>query len=223
MRGLLAVVAAVTCAACAGMPRLEPAPDARVQSSLAERARLPFLTGRWRLVHSIEADLPGGHRTALMGVTESDAVRGSVHAVMMSLEGVVLFDGIYDGQRLSVARAVPPFDRPSFARGMIDDITLMLFAPRGDSPRCGSLPGGRSACRFVATASSHPGDPVTIDVVMRQSGWEVRRYASGDRPGRLVTIPLFPGHPLPQRVEIRAPGPGGYRLQLSLVESEPVR
>lgn len=222
-RHIPSILVTLFCAGCAGMPALSPAADIRVHATLVERSRMPFLSGRWRLVHAIEADLPGGNRTALMGVTEADSVRGSVHAVMMSLEGLVLFEGVFDGTALSVVRAIPPFDAPSFARGMIDDIVLLFFMPRGAPIACGSLPGGRSTCRFTVPGAPNSSDAVMIDVSMQASGWEVRRYPTGGLPGRRVVIPSIDERGLPGTLELRAGGPAGYRLKLSLVEAERIR
>ena len=66
----------------------------------------------------------------MMGLTVLSSRLRSNRSVIMSLEGFVVFDGEVN-QGLTVHRALPPFDSPGFAEGLMADIRLIFFQPEG--------------------------------------------------------------------------------------------
>ena len=97
---------------CSALPKLQP-------SNRSARVELPpacqrlFPNGEWQFVHSIEAVMPGGHKGLVMGVTVISSRDRIAHCVLMTIEGLVVFDARYD-QELVINRAVAPFDREGF-------------------------------------------------------------------------------------------------------------
>jgi hypothetical protein len=207
------------------MPRiLEKPPAGKTRECRSADLAALFPSGRWRFVHSIEATLPGGHRTVLIGVTEVSSRQRTLHCVLMSIEGLVLFDGRMDG-KIRVDRAIPPFDSRTFARGLMGDVALMLLSPPGAPVESGSLETGEPVCRYQATEPG--GGVLTTDVIREGKGrWSVNQYEGGrlHRSLRARTktgiahgpVPVFP-----EKWELTAPGPGGYCLHLKLLEAEP--
>ena len=61
--GILFVIAS-----CGALPKIHH-PDSRELSEAPPKCRCLFLQGRWQFQHAIEATLPGGHKSVLMGVS----------------------------------------------------------------------------------------------------------------------------------------------------------
>ena len=116
-------------ASCAGLPPVTPGGDAlRAGADEAFAPGTVFPEGRWQLLHAIQAELPGGRTLVMLGLTVMSSTGRSCRSVLMTLEGFVVFDGEYD-RRVTVHRALPPFDSPHFADGLMEDIRLVFFEP----------------------------------------------------------------------------------------------
>jgi len=208
-RSLTLLLLLLILASCAGVPRLEPLPAGGKDASPA-RCAAPFLAKGWRLVHSVSGSFPGGG-TTMIGVTEARPGTRRLHCVLMSVEGLVLCDALYDG-KLTVIRGIGPFSSPDMVMGMVRDISLMLFAPVGEA-ETGTVAGART-CRYRSgedVTDISPGMGGTIDLAL---------YAAGTR-SRTVRFSRLRGDGLPARMELAAHGVPGYSLLLDLIEAEP--
>jgi hypothetical protein len=176
VKGCLLVLAAVLLAlSCARLPKIVPVTGADPSGPTEGCSRI-FPAGEWQLLHSIEADLPGGRRSVMMGLTVLSSRLRSNRSVIMSLEGFVVFDGEVN-QGLKVHRALSPFDSPGFAEGLMEDIRLIFFKPEGATAECGKLMDGSTVCRYI-----NP-DGGFVDMVLRSTGTcESRRYDREQRP-----------------------------------------
>ncbi len=200
---------------CAGVPSLKPLNPSLAPAAL-DACRRPFLTNKVRLVHAMTAVMPGGSESTAIGVLLADPRTGSFESVLMTIEGLVLFD-IESGKTLNVHRAVPPFDASAFARRMAEDIALAFFPP-GEKPAVvGRTDAGAVVCRFA-----RPGEEV-IDVLNAQDGsTEIRLYGAGQELRKRVIIPHLERPGLADELEIRGVGWPSYSLHLRLIEAEPV-
>jgi len=199
---------------CADLPALEPVSPARAQA-LRARCRARFPRGTWRVVHTIEARLPLGYRTALVGVAAGDTRQRHLRVVAMALEGVTLLDLQVRKGRVTVSRAVPPLDRNGVAEGMARDVELLLFRPPGPPPAGGLLPDGQPVCRYRT-----PGGAVVDVAPGRGTAWALRRYDADGRLRRIVRARgAAPGR-FARRMILRSPGAGGYHLSLRLLRVE---
>ena len=207
---------------CAGLPTLHP-----TEGPVPLEVNLPCLgiypTGKWQLLHAIEAELPGNHTGFLMGLTRFSSQERSARCVIMTLEGFVLFDARYDGQ-IKIERAVAPFDNEAFAQGVMADIRLIFFKPLADKTTTGTLADGAPVCRHRLA------DGKVIDVVQGESNlWEMRLYSSNHRLKRIVKSRLKerPSTEDPSgiadKIELTAQGTPGYKLVLDLVEAIPLK
>ncbi len=203
---------------CAGSPELVP-----IQRPLgldADRGcTTPFPEREWQFVHSIQAAMPGGQKAVIIGVTVLSPKTGMIECVMMTIEGIVLFDARYDGQMV-IHRALPPFDSMDFARGLMDDVRLMFFPPGGPLIASGISEDGASICRYRTDRG------MMVDIVIHGDHvWEIRQY---DQDSRLVRS-LKTGsdrrgtagsqNPIPVRLELTAFGSSEYALTLNLIEA----
>lgn len=184
---------------------------------MLEACRRPFLTEKYRLVHALTAVMPGGREGQAIGILLADPANRIFRSVLMTIEGVVLFD-IESGKVLAVNRAVPPFEAPAFAQRMAEDVSLAFFSPGGEPLAWGRDEGGGVACRFA-----RPGGEV-VDVIKSEDGaMEIRLYGAGQELRKKVSIPHLERPGLAEELEIRGTAwwPS-YGLRMRLIEAEPV-
>lgn len=202
---------------CSALPALYPVGDDEL-TELRRDCRYPYPVGRWQLLHTIEAAFPGGRKSLLMGVTVLSSVDRSLHSVLMTVEGLVLFDARFD-KTLTVDRAIPPFDAEGFAAGLMQDIRLLFFAPEGASAEAGRLRGGAAACRYRLP------DGGMLDMTAPGGRrFELHRYDAAGRLMRSVDAVCRPAGRspltgLPDRIVLRAHDSGNYALVLEQVEA----
>lgn len=204
--------------ACAHLPQIQAPADLHGTPSPALCEQI-FPQGRWQFVHAIEAVPPGGQKINMVGVIQTSSKQRTIRCVLMTLEGLVLFQARFD-QHITIERAVPPFDTKGLAQGLLNDIMLIFFVPDGPCRQTGYLETGDFVCRYTL------GDRRTQDIVRKpQGGWEIRRYKANSRLERTVQ----PARPMdlspkgfPTRLELHAGGLTGYRLTLTLIEAQPL-
>ena len=92
----------------------------------------------------------------------------------MSIEGLVLFDGIYEGE-VVINRGIRPFDSKEFAKGLMNDIRMVFFPPVGKLSGTGILSNGSHVCRYINDTTT------IVDVITDPNhNWEIRQYRNGD-------------------------------------------
>jgi len=210
--GILSVIAS-----CGTLPQIHP-PNGRALSEAAPQCRRLFLQGSWQFQHAIEATLPGGHKSVLMGVSIVSADSGSIHSVLMTIEGLVVFEAEYD-RELRILRALSPFNSERFARGLINDIRLIFFKPPGALVETGTLPNGSAVCRY-----RQPDNQVVDAVRKSDHHWELQAYNRWFTKKRTVDIFFndnfrFDGFHLPNRLKLTSHGFDGYTLDMDLIEA----
>jgi len=191
---------------CGGLPALIPSGDQRPCPAV-------FLSGRWQTVHTIEAVYPDGTCGLLVGVTVLSSLERSLDCTLMTVEGFVLFAAT-DAGAVEVRRAVPPFDRPGFAAGLLADVRLVLLAPEG-APTAGQTADGRFVWRYRAA------DGRTTDIGKEIDGWRLERFDAAGRLLRTATARASGDNALPDRIILQSRGPGAYRLTLNLISASP--
>ncbi len=208
---ILSLLAVSFFTSCAGLPRLIPADTATASKTIwaCEKA---FLKGKWQFVHEITVTLPVGHEARMIGVTRLSASGKTVHAVMMTIEGLVLFDGFFDGQ-LTVNRGVAPFDTAGFAQGLMDDIRFIFFKPDGKPATAGMTDNGFNVCRYPVTENT------VVDLVLHSNGkLEIRKYENEKLTRKVVSQQ----ETVPKKVFFTAYAPVDYRLDLRLISAEKI-
>ncbi len=174
---LWCALAAALLLACAGPRHILPEP---VNPALC---RLPFTSTSCRYIHSLDAELPGGVRMTVMGVSVIDPAADTIQAAIMTLEGLLLFDATAVGGSMQVHRAVPPFDGPQFAEGLMRDVRFIFMFPAGAPATTGRLDDGSSVCRYQDTFG------MTVDVIVHPGqGWEVEQYSAFGKKLRSLKI-----------------------------------
>lgn len=204
---------------CARMPVLAPvspqmAPDIRDTCARA------FPDGSWQIVHAIETTM-AGHRGVIIGVSVISARSRTIRCALMSIEGLVMFEARDQNGNITIDRAIPPFDSPNFARGMLDDIRMIFFQPGPRPDDIGLTASGSPVCRY------RTGPKQTVDVeVHPQGGWTLRRYegAALVRTVQAGTETLITPREdrIPRQMQLTAHGARSYTLDLKLLEAIPL-
>jgi hypothetical protein len=203
---------------CSSLPTVYPI-DGSVHPLPPQRCGGLFPEGEWQFLHSIEATMPGGEKVLMMGLTIISSRARTARCVVMTIEGLVVFDAQYDGQ-VTINRGIPPFDSVPLAKGLIDDIQLIFFKPQGTLIRSGVLENGSPVCRYQ-NADGH-----VVDLIAHPNGsWELKQYTKD--LGLTRTVKASPGRTsghrdsmgVPARLELRANGSPGYGLAMDLVEA----
>jgi len=200
--------------ACAGLKPLIPIDPSR-KAAVLENCGRPFLAGSHRLVHALELSETGGAKTTAIGILVADPWTRYFRTVMMTIEGWVLLDA-EASRTLTLHRAVPPFNEPSFATSLSEDLLLAFFPPGDEPDAWGEGERGATVCRYGCA------DGRTVEVVAAPEGAvEIHLYDTGRRLQKRVTMDRPPRNGLADSLEIRNRWPP-YTLRLRLLESEPL-
>lgn len=209
-----ALLLLASCAPHAGrrLPELIEAPaDGRRQHCEAV-----FPAGSWQLVHSLEFASDGGFAGTMIGITVVDPP--DLSCALVTVEGVTLFEAVVGpGEEVAVERAVPPFDRPGFAAGLLADVRAMFVAPPDREVTFGLLPDGRPVCRYLTEDGR-----VTDIAPPVEDRWQIREYDADSDLQRVIE-----GHVDHQRssseparyLELSAFSPAEYTLKMKLIDA----
>ena len=169
----------------------------------------------WESVHKIEANLKGAS-SSLIGVTKGEPSERTLQSVLLSPEGFILFDAVCTDNGIVVRKAVAPFDSPAFARGLIDDVSLLFLPPKAKPTTWGKETNGTVTCKWEGPDDSHTEITGSMD-----NGWRIlRRDTCGEVTKEiLLSGPFLNG--LASRIEYRAFKPTPYTLRMTLIQPSP--
>ena len=220
LRTCITAMMAMLAVSCAGLPQLQPI-EASADKSRQAACSAVFPSESWRLVHSIETVIAGHPAGVVMGITIVDPIASEIQAVIMTLEGLILFHARHSSDTTDILRAVAPFDSPKFAKGLIDDVRLLFLAPVGVTALSGISSSGAFTCRYIRSDTS------TVDIVPGpDGGWLLREYDGRGKLRRKVTAhspqdcsTTLDGR-LPCHIDLEAFHRPAYVLKMSLIEAE---
>ena len=182
------------------------------QAELKRKCAAVYPQGKWQFVHTIEFRTADGRSSSVLGVTVVDG--NSLSCALMTVEGFTLFEARL-GDRLEVDRAVPPFDRPGFAEGLMEDVRALFIRPEGSAVRYGRLADGAESCRMTGP------DGAVTDILPLENGCrQIKTYDSGGRLTRTITAHSCRkagSITIPEALELTVPGPAGYTLKMTLL------
>jgi hypothetical protein len=220
MKGVFLLLAAVLLlTACSHLPEMQPADDLAA-GKIRQICQDAFPKANWQFVHSIEAVMPGGKSAFLTGVAIIFPAERSFRCLILTLEGLALFDAEWE-RKLTVHRAISPFDSKPFAEGLAGDIRLLFLRPPESPIESGFLENGASLCRY------RDSDGGIVEVVSGGNGNRlIRRYTHDYRLIR--TVNMVPGENtghdgIARKIELTAHGPQSYRLIMHLLEAVPIK
>jgi len=216
---LLAIV--LSLAACAAeRPRPLPA-LLTVQQEMPATGECAavFPLGEWQFVHSIDFSMRDGSGGTVVGVTR--LAGDTIACALVTVEGFTLFEAVLqkDGL-LDLRRAVPPFDKPAFAQGLLEDVRAIFRAPLAHSILSGQTTDNIPVCRYAGV------DGRTTDVLRTRDGcWQIRTHGPDQTMERAITgssCQEMEGALIAGRLELEGFGPAGYTLKMTLIQAEKV-
>ncbi len=200
-------------ASCSTMPVITAPMLPPVQMDFA--CPSPFLKGKTQLIHSIEINAAGLAQGAIIGVTVVDPSTRFVSCAIMTAEGMVLLEAESSGEKLTVHRALPPFDSGDFAKNLIADIRLIYFSPQGLLQKKGNLPGESTVCRWQEENANF------IDVIAgKPEITEIKKYSKCGRLKRHIKLTQTTGNPY-SIIELQGSEMVDYTLLMTLIEAQP--
>lgn len=178
-----------------------------------------FPQGRWQFVHTIDFSIAGHAGAQVMGVTS--LAGDEMACALMTLEGFTLFEAVYrPGQGVEVRRAVPPFDKPAFAAGLMTDVrTIFLAPPMAATRQCGRSADGASLCRY----SEANGEVTDIALPTTDACWQISTYGADQRMDRFVvgrSCRKMGTLLVPEYLELKGFRPTRYTLKMTLLRAE---
>jgi hypothetical protein len=181
--------------------------------------------GRWQFVHSIDFTMRDGSGTTVIGVTSLSGK--DIECALITVEGLTLFEAVFGHDKsIEVRRAVPPFDRPGFATGLINDIRA-IFQPPPGSMETGQLQlqpqsaGATSACRY------RDGSDGVVDVLPDVDGcWQIKSYTSDLVMNRSIaglSCRKRGFGRIPDYILLKTYGQTGYILKMTLISADNIK
>lgn len=169
----------------------------------------------WESVHRLEATIRGGS-SSLLGVTRGEPSKRRLQSLLLTPEGFILFDAERRENGIAVRKAVAPFDSPAFARGLMEDVTLLFLPPLVKPTAWEKEMDGTMICKWEG-----PDDSRTEITGSMDSGW---RILHRDKYGEVIKEVVLDGpfvNGLASRMELRAFKPAPYRLRMTLLQPSP--
>lgn len=155
-----------------------------------------------------------------MGITNISSETREIKVVIITIEGLVLFDAEYNGE-VKIHKSISPFDSKEFANGLMDDIRLIFYKPEGRLDHIGYYTNGLRVCRYKDD------EGFVVDINFNKGGsLEIRKYNKYNRLIRLVTIASINGKQrknkaaIHQKIELIGYGRQKYTLMLDLIEAK---
>ncbi len=213
---LTIVLAIFILSSCASLPGIKP-----VSSVDTTFCGKPFATEQRQFVHTIFVTMPGGNNSVITGITTVFPAEASVHVIIMTLEGLVVFEGRADPKKTVIQRGFSFFSSTSFAAGLLNDVRLVFLKPAGVPVEIGRSEQGALVCRY------RDFDRSILDVVINDHGdWNLVQYGADYYPNRRVSARYNGIHELldkkvaPDRIELIVTGTGtfDYTLDMHLIQ-----
>lgn len=176
-----------------------------------------FPQGRWQFVHAIAYSMEDGSGTTVIGVTS--LAGDEISCALMTVEGLTLFEAVDRPKGgLEVRRAVPPFDKPAFAEGLMEDVRTIFRAPAPATMQYGRSATNIPTCRYTGV------DGRITDVLPGVDGcWQIRSYGADQTMNRSVTgrsCRKKGASLIPEHLELRGFGHTDYTLKMTLLQAE---
>jgi len=208
---LIGIAAAVlSLAACAGVSPDRPLIPQTPMACPEAYVRQPF-----RAVHQIEMESARGGKNVFIGAVKAAPGEEALHAVLMSVEGMVLFEAELRKGNLRMISAFPPLNDPDFAGGLMGDVAFLLLKPAGSPEESGRDDQGFPACRWSSAAGG-----VTELAALGDGSVRMRRYDEKRRITReALAMPPF-DRGMAARILLKAFRPAKYTIRLSLMEGD---
>ncbi len=197
-------------AACVAVPQCKP-----LSPQSGTTCPDIFPDKAFRAIHKIEMNNALFGKSIFIGAAKVEPQRDALHAVLMSVEGMVLFEAKVEGGDLLVISAFPPLNDPDFTRELMADVLFLLLKPAAAPAETGADEQGLTACRWPTEAGG-----VLEQTLMREGAIRMRRYDKQRRTIKeAVALPPF-DRGMPTQIRMRSFIPVNYTIELTLINME---
>jgi len=175
-----------------------------------------FPAGKWQFVHSIDFTMRNGAGSTVIGVTTLTGT--AIESALITIEGLTLFEAVYhEDNSFEIRRAVPPFDKPGFAQGLMSDVRAIFQLPPGSNTQIGHLTDKIPVCRYIAANGK------VTDILVTEDCLQINNYTPD-----LVLARSISGRScrkqgsllLPEHLELKTFAPTGYTLKMTLISAD---
>ncbi len=205
------IVVLTLCSGCLTVPETALVPGAPED---LEKCVGLFPSGPWECVHKIEAVIQEGMSSTMLGIIKGDPASRKLHTFLLTPEGFILFEAEQSDEKISVLKAVVPFDSPAFARGLMEDVGFLFLTPEARPSKWGRTADGAVLCRWENPDGSRKEIRCSTAV----------KIMLLDRHGDLIKEALLDGSfvkGLAPQVELQVYKPAPYRLKMILLRGTP--
>lgn len=214
----LLVILLLGLAACAAERNIPlPALTASEDATMGRRCAAIFPEGRWQFIHAIDFSVQNGAGSTVVGVTTlNDA---EIACALVTIEGFTLFEAVLrEGEALEVRRAVPPFDKPAFAEGLMRDVRAIFRLPAGEITQYGWSVNKAPVCRYTGD------DGRVTDILPTADGcWQINTFTPELLMDRAIvgrSCREREGWLIPEYLELKGFGQSDYTLKMTLINAE---
>lgn len=213
----LLIILLLGLAACAAEKNI-PLPElaATEDAGMGRRCAAIFPEGRWQFIHAIDFSLQNGTGSSMIGVMTLNG--NEIACALMTVEGFTLFEAVHrEGEALEVRRAVPPFDKPAFAEGLMGDVRAIFRLPPGENVRYGRS-DNTPVCRYTGADGRVSDILPTADAC-----WQINTFTPGLIMDRAIvghSCRMMGDKPIPEYLELKGFGPSDYTLKMTLLNAE---
>lgn len=218
MKRILLPALLVFLAACAAGRQIRlPELTATEVASADQGCASMFPQGNWQFIHAIDFSMQDGTGGKVIGVTSLTG--NEIACALMTVEGFTLFEAVYSQEQgLEVRRAVPPFDKPAFAAGLLADVQVIFLPPAATKVQYGWLAGKVPVCRYIAS------DGRTTDILPATDNcWQLRTYTAALVMDRAIverSCQKRENSLIPEYIELKGSKQSDYTLQMTLIQAE---
>jgi hypothetical protein len=197
-------------AACAGVSPYKP-----LTAQISIACPDVFARQSFRAVHQIEMESALSGKSLFIGAAKATPDDDALHTVLMSVEGMVLFEGEMKKGVLRIISAFGPLNDPDFARGLMADVSFLLLKPATLPAESGLDDKGLKACRWPSF-----GGGVTELTSLGEGAVRIRRYDEKRRITKeAMAMPPF-DRGMPAGIVLKSFRPAKYTIKLKLIEVE---
>jgi len=213
---LLILVAGLAACTATGKNHL-PELTAAANPGGEQECKSVFPRGHWQFVHAIDFSMADGSGSTVIGITSLDDE--SIACALTTVEGFTLFAAVYHQEKgLTVERAVPPFDKPAFAEGLMADVRTIFLAPPAAGIRYGRTADGLPTCR-----ATWPDGRIS-DIQPAVNGcWQIQTYTPEQTLERAIvgrSCRKEGDFLIPEYLELKGFGQNGYTLKMTLIHAD---
>lgn len=172
-----------------------------------------FSQHEFTVVHRVDYLYKKDSKISFIGVTKANPLKYSYRSILLTVEGMIVFDAEMSGGDLTVHHVAPSIDSTEFIKGLLDDVAFIFFSPHGDPLWTDKSLQGETTCCWLAPEGG------AIKMTVRdKGGWTINNYSKNGKLLKEVrALPPFV-NTFSRYVKLKSFGKVKYSIELALIE-----